>query len=230
MVLIHLGKFEFNSEDFINQIYYLNKKFFVKKETNITNPFQSLINYVGQTINEDFFEIKIDVELKNLQQQIKNSNFSEILSQNQILQEFNGKLLQNLKKNDQNIQSDFELAQEILNKLLKLMIPLANTLKASNNRSFQEKSSEVKQITIEKELFALCPTTIISIHLYIHEISLLTNEMIKVKIQYNDRLIEKNISCNIPIEIYEILNYGNGKNVIKIEIFQMVTFLIIILS
>ncbi len=210
---------EFNSMEFINEIYEINTKFFVKRESNPTNHIIGEIKYIGESLCKDLIEINLDEKLKNFSHEIKKSYFSLIFSQNSIFQEFNEKVLQQNKRNNVN---DSEIIQEILNKLAKIMIPInTNTLKATNNRSFQEISPNKRAATEKEE--ALRPAYITSIHLYIHEISLLINENIKVRILYNDVIIERNVNCSSAIEIYEILNYKEGKYIIKLEIFQRVT-------
>ena len=206
---------------FINEIYEINTKFFVKKESNPTNHIIGGIKYVGESLCKDLIKINLDEKLKNFSHEIKKSYFSLIFSQNATFQEFNEKILGQNKANNVN---DNEIIQELLNKLAKTMITInINTLKATNNRSFQEISPNKKGFT-EKEK-VLRPANITSIHLYIHEISLLINEDIMVKILYNDVIIERIVNCNSAIEIYEILNYKEGKYIVRLEIFQKVLIL-----
>ena len=218
---------EFNSMQFINDIYSYNTKFFINKESNPSNHLLGNIKYVGENLCKELIEINLDEELKKFNNHIKNSYYSNILAQNIFFQDFVGKNIEKNNFDEFNDSNDSIMITEIFNKLSKMMINLNyNALKATNNRSFQEISSNSKFINEKEE--NLKPANITSIHFYIHEISLLNNDDISVKIKYNDIIIERKINSSFPLEIYEILNYKDLKYIIRVEIFQKVIILILI--
>lgn len=218
------GKNEFNSMTFINEIYNFNLKFFVNKESNPSNHIVGSIKYVGENLCKDFIEINLDQELKILHESLRESHFPKIVSQNLAFKDFNVKIKETLKKNGKYIEKDNEFILELLNKLSKMMIrPNKNMLKATNNRSFQEIAPIKKGHNALTEEIMMAPS-ITSIHLYIHEASLLINDVIKIRIIYGDLCIEKNVYSGKDIEMYEILNYKEGKDIIRLEISQKVLF------
>ena len=188
---------------FINDIYAFNLKFFINKESNPSNHILGTIKYVGENLCKDFIEVNLDQELKTFHQNIRNSHFSLILSQNQTLYDFNEKIKESMRKNGKYHENDTEFIVEILSKLTKIINqPNQNALKASNNRCFQEISPKKRSRVLKEE--TLRTPTVTSIHLYIHEISLLINDIIKVRILYSDSIIEKNVNSGKNIDIYEI--------------------------
>ena len=208
---------------FINEIYNFNLKFFVNKESNPSNHIVGSIKYVGENLCKDFIEINLDQELKILHESLRESHFTKIVSQNLAFKDFNVKIQETLKKNGKFIEKDNEFIEELLNKLSKMMIrPNKNMLKATNNRSFQEIAPNKKGHHHASNEEILMAPNITSIHLYIHEVSLLINDVIKVRIIYGDSCIEKNVYSGKDIEMYEILNYKEGKDIIRLEISQKV--------
>lgn len=211
------GQTEFNSMSFINDIYACNTKFFVKKEPNPSNHLLGSIRFVGETICKDFLEIDLDHRLKTLSQDLKNSHFSSILNKNLSFYSFDQKIKEFNKKKGI-INCDYVQITEILRKLAKIMSqPQSKTLKATDNRSFQENSRSAG-VSDESMKFA-SPT---SIHLYIHEIALMINDLIKVKILYGDTITEKTVNSGENVGFYEILNYREGKEILRIEVIQKV--------
>lgn len=194
----------------------------MKKESNPSNHLIGSIKYVGENLCRDLIEINLDEELRIYYNELKNSYFSDILDQNRISSQLNEKIYRNSKIQASRAKTDSGFLKEIIDRLSKiLIIPPNKTLKATNNRSFQEKNSSQAAMNNNPEN-SIKPGLITSIHIYIHEIALLVNDFIKLKIIYHDVIVEKNLDTNDPIDFYEILNYKEGKNLIRIEIFQKV--------
>lgn len=156
--------------------------------------------------------------MKNYYQELKNSYYSDVLAQNHLLSKFNEKVSHSMRKKYGKSHNDLFLVKELIENLSKFLLSEnSKTLKATNNRSFQEKNYPLVNKNKED---CLKPAVLTSIHLYIHEISLMVNEIIKIKIKYNELAFETYVNTNNSIDIYEIINYREGKNVIRLEIFQ----------
>lgn len=136
------------------------------------------------------------------------------------MSKFKDKIYNSLRKKYGKSQNDLFLVKEVIENLSKFLLSEnSKTLKATNNRSFQEKNYAPVSKNQED---CLKPALLTSIHLYIHEISLMVNEIVKIKIKYNELAFETYVNTNNSIDIYEIMNYREGKNIIRIEIFQKV--------